>query len=232
MAGNVQDPTRPGAGGSAVTQGPSAARLPVAAQYPLEASHGVFTNAYCEMLIGLFLVFLVFVILLDALAVNARSKLTPPVPESATTNEAVSLVASGPLSDDPDGNVQGLAALKQSLQRTFPNSEISISSQENTMEVGLPQDSMFDQGSSQMKSVESTLDRVMTTLLGRNVGRVVLTAFFCTRPDADLHGASERGRALVQALAARGVPYDKLFIGLRPCEGDKISLQFKVVYDG
>lgn len=220
-----------GAGGSAAPQGPSAARLPLVLEKPPEGSHGVFTNAYCEMLIGLFLVFLVFVILLDALAVNSRRKLTPPVPESAAaSNETVSLVASGPLPEDPEGNVQGLAALKQSLQRTFPNSEISISTLDNTMEVGLPGDSVFDHGSSRMKSVESTLDRVMTTLLGRNVGRVVLTAFFCTRPDADLHGASEQGRSLVQALAARGVPYDKLFIGLRSCDGDKISLQFKIVY--
>lgn len=195
-------------------------------------SHGVFTNAYCEMLIALFLVLLVMIMVLDSLAVNQRRRLEQPA--MPTTSPAVDnpALSSGPTQFEPEPEVRGPALLKQSLQRIFPQSEITISTLDNSMEVGLSEDSMFDPGTSRLKSIEQTLDRVMTMLLGRNIGKVVLNAYFCTRPDSDLDLAARQGQSLVDALAARGVAHDALFIGLRVCEGDRLFLQFKVVAAG
>ena len=193
------------------------------------SSHGVFTNAYCEMLIALFLVMLVVIMLLDSLALQQRRRLEQPPIESTTSSADNPTPTSGPTQSEPEPQVRGPALLKQTLQRIFPQSEITISTLDSSMEVGLAEDSMFDPGTSRLKSIEQTLDRVMTMLLGRNIGRVVLNAYFCTSPSADLDLAARQGQALVDALAARGVAHDALYIGLRVCEGDRLFLQFKVV---
>jgi hypothetical protein len=196
-----------------------------------EGSHGVFTNAYSEMLIALFLVILVFLMVMDAMALAERRKATQSPfqgsPAAADNAMPVQRV------DDPmpveTQEVQGPARLRQALQRTFPNSDIVISSLEGTMEVTVPEDTMFEPGTAQMKPIGPMLDNLMTMLLGRGVGRVVLTAFFCSPAQIDYAQEARHGQELVEALAARGVSYDTLFVGIWRCNADRIILQFKII---
>jgi hypothetical protein len=198
-----------------------------------EGSHGVFTNAYSEMLIALFLVILVFLMVLDAMALQERRKASqnPFQGSPAAADNAMPIQrVDDPIPTSQD-EVQGPARLRQALQRTFPNADIVISTLENTMEVTLPEDTMFDPNTAQMKSIEPVLDNLMTMLLGRGVGKVVLTAFFCAPGVVDFHEETKHGQALVEALAARGVSYDTLFVGVRRCEASRIILQFKILTD-
>lgn len=198
-----------------------------------EESHGVFTNAYSEMLIALFLVIPVFLVVLDALALAERRRATnsPFQGSPAAADNAMPIQrVDDPVPVDVQ-EVQGPARLRQALQRTFPNSDIIISSLEGTMEVTVPEDTMFEPGTTQMKAIGPMLDNLMTMLLGRGVGRVVLTAFFCSPGPIDYPQQARHGQELVQALAARGVSYDTLFVGIRRCNADRIMLQFKIIGD-
>jgi hypothetical protein len=199
-----------------------------------EDAHGVFTNAYSEMLIALFLVILVFLIVLDSLALAERRRATnsPFQGSPAAADNAMPIQRV----DDPTPvaaqEVQGPARLRQSLQRTFPNSDIVISSLEGTMEVTVPEETMFEPGTTQMKPIGPMLDNLMTMLLGRGVGRVVLTAFFCSPGQIDYAREARHGQELVEALSSRGVSYDTLFVGIRRCNADRIILQFKIIGEG